>query len=423
MTTSARAISVIIPTHNRRASVCRTLTALAAQSMSPDQFEVIVVADGCADDTATVLRDLSFPFRLVVLEQEAQGQGMARNVGAGTASASILVFLDDDIEPLPGLLDAYEESHRLHPRHLILGPAIPVLREETSLFSQGLRNWWSDHIQAIKRPSHRFSYRDMHSGNFSISAKLFAQAGRFDREFFGRSGEDYEFGIRLLAMGIPFRVAGGATAFHHDATDLKRSLVRVRMEGRADVLIGVRHPELRQGTALTSFRTPRSGLIRILRHLAFHHTRTGDLVARVLHSALRPLELILARRVWRTVHGAVRSYWYCRGAAEELRSTASSATLEAFLDEAVVREERLPELDLTDGLAAAMRTLNHLRPQGVRLQLGGMAVGVIPAIPGAEPVRGDHLPEFLAGEAYYHLLMAMSVNRIRSGTAVEGVAL
>lgn len=407
-------ISVIIPTHDRRASVCRTLTALAAQSIGPERFEVIVVADGCADDTTSFLRSLTLPFQLRVIEQSSQGQGKARNVGAGLAAGRLLVFLDDDIEPLPGLLAAYHQSHQLRPRHLLLGPAIPVLAEDSSFFSHGLRNWWSDHLQALKQVAHRFSYRDMLSGNFSIPAELFLEAGGFDSEFFGRSGEDYEFGIRLLARGIPFWFAPDAAAYHHDATDLRRSLVRVRMEGRADVLMGFRHPELRGGTGVSSLRAPRSRLIRVLKHLAFHHPGPGDLVARLFQTLLRPLEKLRARRAWRNVHGTIRSYWYSRGVAEELRVSAASATLNDFLDGSVSEPEPPVEIDLTDGVEHSMREVDRLRPRGIRLQLAGMSVGVIPAIPGAEPVRGDHLPAFLAGEAYYRLLMGMSVNRLRS---------
>jgi glycosyltransferase involved in cell wall biosynthesis len=416
MSGSIPVVSVIIPTHNRRASVSRTLAALGAQSMRPDRFEVIVVADGCSDDTAQALSALHHPFAFRLIEQHGQGQGKARNVGADAATGSILVFLDDDIEPLPGMLEAYEESHRHHPGHLLLGPALPMLPEDRSLFAQGLRNWWNDHIRSLTHPAHRFSYRDMHSGNFSMSGELFRQMQGFDPEFFGRSGEDYEFGIRLLAQGVSFAVAGDAAGYHHDATDLKRSLVRVRMEGRADVLIGLRHPELRAGTTLASFRAPPSQLTKRLRDLAFRFPALGDFVARLLLALLGPLERLRGRRVWRRVHGAVRSYWYCRGAAEELRTSASGIGLNEFLDRAVHREEPVATIDLGQGLEQSMGEVDRLRPMGVMLQLAGNFVGAIKPVAGAEPLRGKHLPPYLAGEAHYHLLKAMSAQRVKSGS-------
>src|SRR5437867_6163487 len=47
----AARVSVVIPSHNRRASLERAVAALAAQSYPPDQIEVLVVADGCGDGT------------------------------------------------------------------------------------------------------------------------------------------------------------------------------------------------------------------------------------------------------------------------------------------------------------------------------------------------------------------------------------
>jgi hypothetical protein len=260
----------------------------------------------------------------------------------------------------------------------------------------------------------------MHSGNFSIAAELYAEAGGFDPEFFQRSGEDYEFGIRLLAMGVPFVLATEAVADHHDATDLRRSLVRVRMEGRADVLIGLRHPDLRAGTGLGRFRSPGSGLIRLLRNLAFHRPRIGDGVARLLLACMGPLEQLRLRRSWRNVHGAVRSYWYCRGVAEELRASAGNATLAAFLDQVPSREEPVLDLDLAQGMTASTLMVDRLRPRGVRVSLAGIHVGTLAPLPGAEPVRGDHLTAFLAGEHSYQLLQALSAQRIRAGS--EGPA-
>ena len=72
-------ISVVIPTHNRPASLLRLLHALQDGSFPASRFEVVVIADGCTDDTAAVLRTLSWPFSLQVLEQDpGRGAGPAR---------------------------------------------------------------------------------------------------------------------------------------------------------------------------------------------------------------------------------------------------------------------------------------------------------------------------------------------------------
>ena len=59
MISNTLAVSVIIPTHNRSASLRRTLDALRRQTYSLEQVEVVVVADGCIDDTVEMLNRCS----------------------------------------------------------------------------------------------------------------------------------------------------------------------------------------------------------------------------------------------------------------------------------------------------------------------------------------------------------------------------
>ena len=67
MRPSGRTVSVVIPTHNRRASVERALRALSVQSYPLALIEVIVVADGCTDGTPGISRE-DWPFTLHVMD-------------------------------------------------------------------------------------------------------------------------------------------------------------------------------------------------------------------------------------------------------------------------------------------------------------------------------------------------------------------
>ena len=49
-------VSVIIPTHNRAASIVRLLNKLGEQTFTLSQMEVIVVANSCSDNTVDVLK-------------------------------------------------------------------------------------------------------------------------------------------------------------------------------------------------------------------------------------------------------------------------------------------------------------------------------------------------------------------------------
>src|SRR5579859_3268611 len=100
-------ISVVIPTYNRRDSLLRTLAALERQAYPFDRFEVIVVSDGATDGTGDAVRALSTSYRLRCLEQVNSGPSVARNHGARAACGEVVVYLDDDVEPLPRFLERH----------------------------------------------------------------------------------------------------------------------------------------------------------------------------------------------------------------------------------------------------------------------------------------------------------------------------
>ena len=56
--------------------------------------------------------------------------------------------------------------------------------------------------------------------------------------------EDYELGLRLIAAGARLRYVSEAAGWHHEHTTLEGALRRKRDEGRADVVLAGRHPDL-----------------------------------------------------------------------------------------------------------------------------------------------------------------------------------
>ena len=244
-------ISVIIPTHNRRASLERTLRALCRQSYPFDLMEIIVVVDGCQDDTPEMLRTYAGPFLLQGLTQPQQGAATARNYGAATATGSILIFIDDDVEPAPQFIEAHVSAHRTGKGFVGMG-YLPVELARIDFFSLLVRSWWTNQFQEMRKPSHRFLYRNLFSGNFSLEADLFRKVGGFDPSIPRR--EDYELGMRLMKADAKFMFLPDAVGYHHEVADAKGNLTRSYQEGRGDILMGFRHPELRPTFNLSRFQ-------------------------------------------------------------------------------------------------------------------------------------------------------------------------
>lgn len=86
------AVSVVIPTYNRCASVCTAIESVIQQTLKPQ--EIIVVDDGSNDNTCAVLRE-RFP-TVQLIEQKNQGVSHARNQGIKKASSPWIAFLDSD---------------------------------------------------------------------------------------------------------------------------------------------------------------------------------------------------------------------------------------------------------------------------------------------------------------------------------------
>ncbi len=90
-------VAVCITTRNRRVELERTLAQLARLVPAPD--EIFIVADGCTDGTATLVRAACPQARLI---EHATGAGSvaSRDEMARATACDILLSLDDDSYPI-----------------------------------------------------------------------------------------------------------------------------------------------------------------------------------------------------------------------------------------------------------------------------------------------------------------------------------
>lgn len=102
-------VTVVVPTFGRAGFLADLLAALAAQTLDPTRFEVVVVDDASPDETWGRLGELCSrtTLRLLGLRLgENGGQGPGRNAGVARARAPVVAFTDDDCIPAPGWLEA-----------------------------------------------------------------------------------------------------------------------------------------------------------------------------------------------------------------------------------------------------------------------------------------------------------------------------
>jgi glycosyltransferase involved in cell wall biosynthesis len=87
-------ISIIVPAHNESSVIARTLSTLVG-GLGPDEAEVIVVCNGCADDTAGIARRFGPSVRIV--ESDVASKTQALNLGDQISRAFPRIYADADI--------------------------------------------------------------------------------------------------------------------------------------------------------------------------------------------------------------------------------------------------------------------------------------------------------------------------------------
>jgi glucosyl-dolichyl phosphate glucuronosyltransferase len=123
--------TVTICTRNRAASLARTLASIAeAAAAVSEEWELLVVDNGSADDTADVVDGFggSLPIRRV--HHPVPGLSNARNAGMAAALGRFIIWTDDDLTVDRAWLASYLAAFRAWPDCAIFGGrAIPRYAE------------------------------------------------------------------------------------------------------------------------------------------------------------------------------------------------------------------------------------------------------------------------------------------------------
>ena len=252
-------ISVVIPSYNRRASVCALVAALMAQHQPHIATEIIVVLDGSTDGSADALAQLTPPagMTLRVYTQPNQGPGIARNTGWRHARGEIVLFLDDDVLRGARLLAAHLEAHHKTGADAILG------RIEThaadwvpASLARGVVAYYQSRHKALAADGATITAVDIFTGNLSVKRIRLVEIGGFDESFRGYGCEDWDLGQRLLDVGARFTYAPDAAVTHQFALGSYQWRQHIWQAGQAEIRLTAKHPQLKTHVHIRTLQDP-----------------------------------------------------------------------------------------------------------------------------------------------------------------------
>lgn len=218
-------VSILIPTHARPDALGRCIAALARDHADDLDAEILVGIDGPdrgeADAAVAALDAAGSTMPMHIVACDRAGPAATRNRLVERARSPLLLFLNDDVLPMPGLVRAHADAQlRLFAsgrRAMVLGDAPWVVHQPDRLFDRLIRStsmiFFYDRMRDPD-PLRDWGYRHAWTLNLSLPRSLLTDAGGFDESFTKPCYEDIELAWRLC------RHHGAAVLYHPEAAVL-----------------------------------------------------------------------------------------------------------------------------------------------------------------------------------------------------------
>lgn len=220
-------LSVVIPSRNRYENLRQVLSALFLQTLSKDEFEVIVSNDNSTDGTGEIVFNYRDNLRLKYIfsnvpKPHTWNASIPRNLGASISDPSTthLLFVDSDVVLPDFVLKNLVEDIERNPNRVIIGPYDFYAEGNEQIRTPDVRNlnFEVGIDETFDKPTDGLA---CFGGNLLIPKDLFWKVGGFSPDI--HIGlEDGDMGLKLWKVGAMFSYDGrnrGKHLFHPTPTD------------------------------------------------------------------------------------------------------------------------------------------------------------------------------------------------------------
>ncbi|HYW96767.1 MAG TPA: glycosyltransferase family 2 protein [Bacteroidales bacterium] len=197
-------ISVIVTTYKRSDYLLRCLESLTRQTAPATAYEVIVVDNNSADDTASMTKKFIDDHKDITIRyflETKQGLSFARNRGISESRGDIVAFIDDDAVAHPDYCRSLAEAAKDYPDFQAFGGRIiPVFHNDTE------PDWMSHYVWGMVAKVDLgndiipFTKKFPAGCNMAFRKDILDELGRFNEEVKFRS-DDRDIFTRLKSRG------------------------------------------------------------------------------------------------------------------------------------------------------------------------------------------------------------------------------
>lgn len=238
-------VSVVIPTKNRSALVAEAIDRVESQTVPREQYEVIVVDNDSVDDTRSVLEQKARTYpNLTFGFQDKRGAAATRNAGLRMAKNELILFIDDDVQAEPSLIQAHIDCHQKDADASVIGAITVPWGDTTDPFLRYLRDHRIFNPYTPSKGPIDFSY--YHTCNVSTPTNVLLKVGGFNESFQIYGMEDIELGYRLEKAGCRMVFSPEAKAIHYQFPTYDYFIERCEQAGYSLGQLIQLHPELRK---------------------------------------------------------------------------------------------------------------------------------------------------------------------------------
>jgi len=230
---SHRDVTVIIPVRDNAFGLNRLVRALRG-------MRVVVVDDGSVLPVLAEDFDGTYCNVTVLRHDRSKGPSAARNTGLAACETDFVAFLDSDVVPRRGWLEALL-GHFCDPTVALVAPRIVGLQEPENLVAryEAVRSSLDlGHREAPVVPYGTVSY--VPSAAIICRRTALKDVGGFDETL--KSGEDVDLCWRFIEAGARLRYEPIALVGHDHRTQLREWFVRKAFYGTSAAPLAVRHP-------------------------------------------------------------------------------------------------------------------------------------------------------------------------------------